>query len=171
MPFPKHLLCLPILLLVLLTGCEDQPDYALPFEKSDYLKVSREYGFRRWHPIIGARHRFYHGMVFELADSATVYAIQRGRVTTIDKAYYKYWGNNITIAHNDSLIAKYYHLGKLLVSEGDSVSKGQKIAESGNTGITTVNGLGIRVLVHGDTINPADIIPAFKKYIEESKDQ
>jgi murein DD-endopeptidase MepM/ murein hydrolase activator NlpD len=44
------------------------------------------------------------------------------------------YGNALTIKHKDGLFTTYNHAAKLLVKTGDKVTKGQKIAESGNTG-------------------------------------
>lgn len=47
-------------------------------------------------------------------------------------------GNHIIIRHTDGSIAKYWHLQKdgVLVQVGDTVTKGQHIGTSGNTGYT-----------------------------------
>lgn len=44
------------------------------------------------------------------------------------------YGTYLIIKHYDGTYTKYSHLSKLLVEKGDSVSQGEVIAESGNTG-------------------------------------
>ena len=48
------------------------------------------------------------------------------------------YGNLIIVKHNNNYITIYAHNSKNLVKEGDSVKRGQKIAEMGNTESDTV---------------------------------
>lgn len=56
-------------------------------------------------------------------------------------------GNHIIIRHNDGSSAMYWHLKKdgVVVNEGDSVTKGQLIGYSGNTGYTAFPHLHFQV--------------------------
>ncbi|NLU65742.1 M23 family metallopeptidase [Streptomyces sp. HNM0574] len=47
------------------------------------------------------------------------------------------YGNNVVIKHNDGTYTQYGHLSSIEVSVGQSVTSGQEIALSGNTGNTT----------------------------------
>jgi len=66
------------------------------------------------------------------------------------------YGYMVVIAHNDSLSTIYGHNNKLLVREGQEVVVGSRIAESGNTGISTAPHLHYEVRVHDKPINPMD---------------
>jgi hypothetical protein len=76
------------------------------------------------------RHALDIGMIYE-----DVLAIHSGRVvaTTVD------WGggNVIVLNHGDGYCSLYMHLSEFYVSAGQSVTQGQRIARSGNTGNKT----------------------------------
>ncbi len=68
------------------------------------------------------------------------------------------YGNYIEIEHNNGFTTAYGHCDELLVSEGDSVLKGQSIATMGNTGNSTGPHLHFEVLHHGKPQNPLDYV-------------
>ena len=71
------------------------------------------------------------------------------------------YGNVVRIEHNDSLSTVYGHNDKILVKEGEYVTKGQAIATVGNTGRSTAPHLHFEILKNGKPCNPEDFI-AFK---------
>jgi len=65
------------------------------------------------------------------------------------------YGNYITILHPNGQSTRYAHLQSVKVSVGQSVSQGQKIATSGNTGHTTGPHLHFEVIKsNGSTVRP-----------------
>ena len=68
------------------------------------------------------------------------------------------WGSGygyvVYIQHPDGKETRYGHLSKVLVSAGQSVSQGQKIALSGNTGISTGPHLHFEIRIGGTAVNP-----------------
>ncbi|MFH1313277.1 MAG: M23 family metallopeptidase [Candidatus Eisenbacteria bacterium] len=64
------------------------------------------------------------------------------------------YGNLIVVEHSESLSTVYGHNDKILVKEGDHVTKGQVIATIGNTGRSTAPHLHFEVLKKGDPIDP-----------------
>lgn len=68
------------------------------------------------------------------------------------------WGSGygyvIYINHPDGRQTRYGHLSKVLVSAGQSVSQGQKIALSGNTGVSTGPHVHFEILIGGSQVNP-----------------
>lgn len=68
------------------------------------------------------------------------------------------WGSGygyvIFIQHPDGRETRYGHLSKVLVSAGQSVSQGQKIALSGNTGNSTGPHLHFEIRINGTPVNP-----------------
>lgn len=67
-------------------------------------------------------------------------------------------GNWIVIDHGEGLVTKYMHHSRLLVSEGQSVRKGQKIGEVGSTGQSTGAHLHFQVERNGTAVNPDDYL-------------
>ena len=64
------------------------------------------------------------------------------------------YGNLIVVEHSESLSTVYGHNDKILVKEGDHVTKGQVIATIGNTGRSTAPHLHFEVLKKGNPIDP-----------------
>lgn len=68
------------------------------------------------------------------------------------------YGNMIILGHDSKTFSVYAHNSKLLVSEGDAVEKGQKIAEMGNSGADKVK-LYFEVRKNGKSVNPVSYLP------------
>jgi len=68
------------------------------------------------------------------------------------------YGKLIIIKHNKTYLSAYAHNRELLVKEGDQVSKGQKIAEMGNTDADQVK-LHFEIRRMGKPMDPARYLP------------
>lgn len=72
------------------------------------------------------------------------------------------WGSGygyvVYIRHPDGRETRYGHLSKVLVSAGQSVSQGQKIALSGNTGNSTGPHLHFEIRINGSAVNPLNYL-------------
>ena len=68
------------------------------------------------------------------------------------------YGKLIIIKHNDTYLSAYAHNSKLLVKEGQSVAKGQKIAEMGDTDSSTVK-LHFEIRKNGKPVDPLKHLP------------
>jgi lipoprotein NlpD len=71
------------------------------------------------------------------------------------------YGKLIIIKHNNTYLSAYAHNNKLLVKEGESVSRGQKIAEMGKTDARQVE-LHFEVRRYGKPVDPAKYLPLGK---------
>jgi len=71
------------------------------------------------------------------------------------------YGNLLIIKHNDRYLSAYAHNRALLVGEKARVTKGQKIAELGSSGIDT-NMLHFEIRVDGKPSDPLQYLPALK---------
>lgn len=63
------------------------------------------------------------------------------------------YGNLVIVKHDNTYLTAYAHNSKLLVKEGDTVRKGQKIAEMGDTD-TNAAKLHFELRVNGKPVNP-----------------
>lgn len=68
------------------------------------------------------------------------------------------YGNFIEIAHADGFVSKYAHNSKLFVKPGQSITRGQLIANSGSTGRSTGPHLHYEIHQNNNYLNPAKIL-------------
>lgn len=79
--------------------------------------------------------------------------------TVVQAGWSSGYGYCITLSHPDGKKTRYAHLKKILVSNGQTVKQGEKIALSGNTGRSTGPHLHFEIIVNGSQVDPL-------KYIE-----
>ncbi|MCL2523409.1 MAG: peptidoglycan DD-metalloendopeptidase family protein [Betaproteobacteria bacterium] len=68
------------------------------------------------------------------------------------------YGELVIIKHNATFLSAYAHNRKILVKEGAQVTRGQKIAEMGNTDSDTVK-LHFEIRKQGKPVDPAQYLP------------
>lgn len=68
------------------------------------------------------------------------------------------YGELVIIKHNAAFLSAYAHNRKILVKEGQQVSRGQKIAEMGNTDADSVK-LHFEIRKQGKPVDPAQYLP------------
>jgi lipoprotein NlpD len=69
------------------------------------------------------------------------------------------YGNLVIVKHTNSLLSAYAHGKTILVKEGQTVSKGQKIAEMGNSDADTVK-LHFEIRQQGKPVDPSKYLPS-----------
>jgi len=105
----------------------------------------------------GTRSRGFHsGIDLQAKTGTSVYAAAGGKVV-LASWYYGY-GNCIVIDHGNGMKTRYAHLSSYNCKVGDSVSRGQMIAKSGNTGNSTGPHLHFEVIINGSTKNPVNYL-------------
>jgi murein DD-endopeptidase MepM/ murein hydrolase activator NlpD len=120
--------------------------------------VTSPFGYRI-HPITGQR-IFHEGIDLGCELNSPIYAADSGTVLYAGPA--SGFGNWIVIDHNNGFLTVYGHMYNdgLLVSPGQQVTKGQKIALSGSNGRST--GVHLHFEINkgslGNRVNPADYI-------------
>ena len=67
-------------------------------------------------------------------------------------------GNYVKIDHGDGVSSVYMHLNSYCVSSGQMVSAGQKIGETGATGVATGDHLHFGIAVNGVYVNPCNYV-------------
>jgi len=68
------------------------------------------------------------------------------------------YGNLVIIKHTNNLLSAYAHNKTILVKEGQSVTKGQKIAEMGNSDSDSVK-LHFEIRQQGKPVDPSKYLP------------
>lgn len=128
-------------------GTKIPPAYIKPISGG---RLTSNFG-RRSRPTKGAS-TYHKGVDWATPTGTAVYASCGG---TVAKAG---WGSGygyvVYINHPDGRQTRYGHLSKVLVSAGQTVSQGQKIALSGNTGVSTGPHLHFEILINGTQVNP-----------------
>ncbi|MDG2175253.1 MAG: peptidoglycan DD-metalloendopeptidase family protein [Gammaproteobacteria bacterium] len=87
----------------------------------------------------------------------SVVAAANGEVVYAGSGLLRY-GDLVIIKHNDLFLSAYAHNSALLVSEGDRVSRGEKIAELGSTGIDQ-DMLHFEIRLEGSPVDPLEYLP------------
>lgn len=118
--------------------------------------VSSYYGTRT-DPFSG-RLQFHKGMDFASKSGSDVMSVAGGVVTWSGDRYG--YGNLVEINHGNGLVTRYGHNERLSVQVGDTIKKGQKIAEMGSTGRSTGPHVHFEVLQNGRQINPLKFVQA-----------
>jgi murein DD-endopeptidase MepM/ murein hydrolase activator NlpD len=112
--------------------------------------LSSGFGWRN-SPFTGIR-EFHKGIDLRNIIGTKVVASREGKVSKI--GYDPIYGNYIIIAHNDGFHTLYGHLKTIIISKGDYVNQGQKIATMGTTGLSTGSHLHFSIFKKGKAINP-----------------
>lgn len=121
-----------------------------PISSENMKQMASGYGYRR-DPIYGTS-RFHEGLDFAADTGTPVYATADGRV--VHAGWQSGYGNLVEVDHGYGYITRYAHLSRCDVTEGQTVSRGDKIAEVGNTGKSTGSHLHYEVRLNGAPQNP-----------------
>ena len=108
------------------------------------------YGWRV-DPFTGER-AMHEGVDFVAAPGTSVEAAAAGVVVSAER--HPQYGNMVEIDHGKDLTTRYAHASKILVTVGQLVKRGQKIAEVGSTGRSTGPHLHFEVRIRGLAQNP-----------------
>ncbi|HOP64448.1 MAG TPA: LysM peptidoglycan-binding domain-containing M23 family metallopeptidase [Spirochaetota bacterium] len=114
-------------------------------------RTTSGFGTRR-DPFNSRRMEFHKGIDIGVAIGTKVRASRSGRV--IFSGYKGGYGRLIILEHEFGYQTYYGHLSRSLVKPGDSVSPGQVIALSGNTGRSTGPHLHFEIRKNGRSMNP-----------------
>ena len=124
---------------------------------SDSRYITDKFGYRD-SPTAGASSD-HKGVDIGAPYYSDVYAAQSG--TVIQAGWNGGYGYCVTIAHAQGVATLYAHLDDYFVSVGQSVSRGQVIADCGSTGISTGPHIHFEVRVNGVQIDPLPYLPGY----------
>ena len=117
--------------------------------KGDY--IGSRFGMRM-HPILKIR-KMHAGIDFVVNTGASVYAPGNGKVVFIGRN--GGYGLEIEIDHGFGYRTRYAHLSKALVKRGQKIKRGDLIAKSGNSGLSTGPHLHYEISHNGRKLNPS----------------
>ena len=107
------------------------------------------------HPILGAV-RFHTGLDLTAHVGESVRSAASG--TVISTGWESGYGLATVVDHHNGLRTVYAHLSRIVVNRGDVVKKGQLIAMSGNTGLSTGPHLHYEVRLNNRPISPVSYL-------------
>lgn len=116
--------------------------------------ITSPFGYRT-HPIFGTT-IFHSGIDIGVDEGTVVHAADSGVVAY--SGWISGYGNAVVIDHGNGLSTLYGHNSGLIVSEGQSVSKGQPIAYAGSTGNSTGPHVHFEVRSNGEPVNPLNYL-------------
>jgi hypothetical protein len=105
----------------------------------------------RIHPVYKIR-KFHAGLDFPARVGTAIQAPGDGVVT--ETGWHQGYGNCVKISHGFGYVTLYGHMNRINVRPGQKVTKGQKIGEVGDTGLSTAPHLHYEVHYRGNPINP-----------------
>ncbi len=121
-----------------------------PIDRTKLKNVSSLYGMRI-HPRYGTW-RMHEGIDLSAPKGTPVYAT--GNAVVLRAGWQPGYGYLVELNHGFGYKTRYGHLSKMYVSAGDSVTRGQVIADVGNTGVSSGSHLHYEVRFRNKTVNP-----------------
>ncbi|MBR6514893.1 MAG: peptidoglycan DD-metalloendopeptidase family protein [Clostridia bacterium] len=115
---------------------------------SGYSRISSPFGPR----TLWGKYDYHLGIDIPAPSGTSVNAAAAGEVVIAGYSYN--YGYYVVIDHGDGYATLYAHNRQLLVSAGQIVSQGQKIAEIGMSGSASGNYLHFEVRINGQVQNP-----------------
>lgn len=101
---------------------------------------------------VGNGYEFHTGIDIPAPEGYEIIASEDGVV--INAGWINGYGNTVIINHGGGITTLYAHNSKLLVEEGDEVSRGDEIALCGATGYATGNHCHFEVRINGEHTDP-----------------
>jgi len=148
---------------IIFSGCEtianesansnDRERFIFPLQSKSHYIINR---FGSYKNLFTEAEDFHDGIDIRANVGTTVIASLDGVVFFIGED--KYYGKSIIITHNDDFKTLYGHLNSYNVKQGDIVSRGSKIAESGNTGYSTGPHLHFGIYKNKIPVNPLEYL-------------
>jgi len=142
-------------------GSTDVPfiggDFISPLGSNWRGMVTSEFGYRR-DPIDPTVTKGHSGIDLGAPKGTNIHAANGGTVLFVRYKTTGY-GYHLAIDHGGGIVTLYAHCSKILVTEGQTVSQGEVIAQVGSTGKSTGPHLHLEFIVNGKKQNPRSYLP------------
>ena len=132
---------------------QDSTPSIFPLEKKGTYLSS---GFG-WRVSPFTKRKEFHAAL-DMAGNTGIKIIAPANGIIIKAGYDKRLGNFIVLRHSEQYKTIYGHLSRILVKEGDEVTRGKKIGLMGNSGLSTSSHLHYMVVKDGRAVNPMEYI-------------
>ncbi|HBF38949.1 MAG TPA: peptidase M23, partial [Firmicutes bacterium] len=119
------------------------------------IRITSPFGWR-YHPILRTK-KYHNGEDIAVSSGTPVHAADSGVVVV--SGWEDGYGNYVAIDHGNGISTGYGHNSRLLVHQGERVTKGQIIAYSGSTGLSTGPHVHFEVRKNGVPIDPLPFLP------------
>lgn len=113
--------------------------------------LSSAFSSMRSHPILHVA-RPHEGIDVTAPNGTPIEAPAGGSIS--DAGWEPGYGNTVTVDHGFGIVTRFAHASKILVRQGQRVSRGQRIALVGNSGLATGPHLHYEVHVNGRPVDP-----------------
>lgn len=120
--------------------------------------LTSNFSLQRNHPVLNEARP--HEGIDVVAPTGTP-ILAPGAGTVVSARWESGYGNTIVIDHGHGIVTRYAHASRLLARAGQRVTRGDRIALVGNSGLSTSPHLHYEVHVNGKPVNPLRyILPA-----------
>jgi murein DD-endopeptidase MepM/ murein hydrolase activator NlpD len=159
----KYLLIFPLIATILFSFAHQEnieqvetsnvssKKYAFPIDQNIKYRFTSKYG-KKIHPFY-KKEMFHTGVDLATREGAPIFACSKGEVSKVVSVKTGF-GNYIVINQEDGYQSIYAHNKVNLVSLGEKVEAGQKIAEIGQTGVASGPHIHFEIRKNGKNINP-----------------
>src|SRR5215216_203132 len=123
--------------------------------------LTSQFSRSRVHPLLHVS-RPHEGIDVSAPMGAPIVAPASGTVTKVDRE--NGYGNVLEIDHGNGIVTRYAHCSRIDVRQGQRVTRGQRIAAVGSTGLSTGPHLHYELHINGKVVDPltyvlSDAIP------------
>ena len=117
--------------------------------------LTSQFSKNRAHPLLHLS-RPHEGIDVAAPMGAPIIAPASGVVTKV--GYETGYGNTLEIDHGNGIVTRYAHCSKIDVRSGQRVTRGQRIAAVGSTGLATGPHLHYEIHINGKVVNPVTYV-------------
>ena len=133
-------------------------EFGNPFPGLDWSGLVTSTFGNRPYPGVGVGTSNHTGLDIAPGYGSEICSVKGGTVLYVKDSGSSGYGKHLAINHGGGQVTLYAHCSKILVSEGQTVSAGDVIAEVGKTGWATGPHLHIEVIINGTPVDPLDYI-------------